>query len=273
LTTLYTPPKPYYNGLLINAYTKELVCRYQGRYSTFVPESTDVMNIGHSSFYWDTGYIRHLKGTADTALYSVTSLDNYWTRTNNFLYSKTSTDSVGIGLSSPTCKLDVNGNLKVRGNSIIAHNSWEIYNPYANGTTFYKEGFNYVTDNRWYYMFCADSLPSKTRERDAVLRVYGKGGNQDDYTEITHDGTNGIITSISGDLILDSYVTHSIVPNTNHTGRLGTPSKYWQATYVDTVFIGNGFYFNSIMIDSITIGTADSLIWWSGSDSWGFKKR
>jgi hypothetical protein len=278
LTTLYTPPKPYYNGLLINSFLKEQVFRYQGWATAIVPESTDVLNIGHSSFYWDTGYIRHIKGTTDTALYTAISGDNYWTRSGNKLYVKNGGDSVGIGIGSPTRKLDVNGSIRARGTSIIAGNSCEMYGSYVNGLNFYKPGFVYVPDPTLYFMFSADSLQHDYRRSNAQLRVYGKPTDTTQatidatYIYMWHDSLNGQIGTEKGDLIL-SPNSGDVVYTTNHYGRLGTPSKYWQAMYVDTIFIGDGFYFNGIMIDSLTIGTADSLIWWSGSDSWGIKKR
>jgi hypothetical protein len=48
------------------------------------------------------------------------SLPNYWSRSGNYTYAKASTDSVGIGTSSPAYKLDVNGT--INGDAINLQN-------------------------------------------------------------------------------------------------------------------------------------------------------
>jgi hypothetical protein len=121
--------------------------------------------------------------------------------------------NVGIGTSSLSAPLVVSAN---DGPHLIIHD--------ANGSND-RPGIQFTNNNIHFIggddgsdeYFGIYSAYSNTRTYDAVLRVHGKtSGDWGTFTEVTHDGTNGSISTDFGNLILNPAAGVAI--NTTSTG-------------------------------------------------------
>ena len=114
-------------------------------------------------------------------------------------------DGVSLGTSTPTEKLNIDGNVRIRSDEpllILEDTTLDGLRPRVR---FLNNEGNFDSDDRGVQKFGFYSLFSSTRQYDAVLNVYGKAaGSWGHYTSITNNGTDGEIKTDSGDLNLSS---------------------------------------------------------------------
>ncbi|MBI5126608.1 MAG: hypothetical protein HZA80_02500, partial [Candidatus Taylorbacteria bacterium] len=116
--------------------------------------------------------------------------------------------NVGVGTTTPANKLEVyNGNLRIDGNGYgLVLNSPTLDDNGRNAIKFTNNSYApFVGDDHADQLFTFMSTFSNTRTNDAILRVHGSAASSwGTYLSLTHDGTNGIISTDTGSLLLSS---------------------------------------------------------------------
>jgi hypothetical protein len=117
--------------------------------------------------------------------------------------------NVGIGTTSPVYKLDVSGTLEVAttgaaGANLIIHDTNGSND--RTGIQFTNNSMHFICgDDQSAETFGVYSVFGNNRTNDATLTVHGKAtGNWGKYLALTHDGTDGRISTddATGDLVL-----------------------------------------------------------------------
>jgi hypothetical protein len=118
--------------------------------------------------------------------------------------------NVGVGFSNPASKLDVNGTIRAAGpgtsspNLIIHDSNGSNDRP---GIQFTNNSIHYICgDDASNETFGFYSVFSNNRTNDAILAICGKAtGSWGKYLSLTHDGTDGKISTDdgTGDLVLN----------------------------------------------------------------------
>ena len=153
--------------------------------------------------------------------------------------------NVGIGTTGPGAKLHVSG-----GDFLL--NEHKIDSGF--GVSDYMS-FTNPNGGTTLYMFSADGYYSEARSDQAHLKVYGPG-NSGDVISITHDGSDGVVSTGSGDLVLS--------PSTGNVG-IGTtsPSELLAieaATTADFLVKNTGTAAVKMYGDAARTGAGDALL-------------
>jgi hypothetical protein len=128
-----------------------------------------------------------------------------WTDDGTRVRLNTSSDSVGIGTTTPLSKLHVEGGVYLNQDAGMLI----LRTPTHNTGNKYQIKF----DNNYLGMFTGDDTEdqqfgfyttgSSARTYDAKLRVFGSAADSwGTYIELTHDGTDGKISTDVGDIVL-----------------------------------------------------------------------
>jgi hypothetical protein len=160
--------------------------------------------VNATTYYGDGSNLTGISGTAD----------DDWTISGSDVYR--TTGKVGIGTSGPTEPLDVHGKIRVadaNGPHLIIHDS--------NGSND-RPGIQFTNNNIQFIggdddgdeYFEIYSQFGQTRSYDAHLRVHGKATSDwGNHIDLTHDGTDAIISTDAGDIVLDPAVNVGIGTN------------------------------------------------------------
>jgi hypothetical protein len=128
-----------------------------------------------------------------------------WTDNGSVVRLISNTDSVGIGTATPTDKLQVDGNIKLNKNEgrLILRTS-SHNDPGRCGILFDNNSLApFLGDDTEDQYFDFYTTWSATRTYDTHLKVHGSAtSNWGKYIELTHDGTDGKITTDAGHIIL-----------------------------------------------------------------------
>lgn len=150
--------------------------------------------------------------------------------------------SIGLGTTTPSEKLDVAGNVRIR-----SHEPFLILEDLANDGSrptirFLNNNGNFDSDDRSNQFYSFYSTFSKTRNYNASLRVFGSATDTwGNYLAISHDGIDGEVTTDTGNLKLSPAAGKVIVngdlelPSANPMIRSGT------ATLIHTSGLYNFF--------------------------------
>jgi hypothetical protein len=188
--------------------------------------------------------------SADTATLSskyvrlsdTATLPNYWSRTNNYTYLRTSTDSVGIGTSSPTKKLDVNGTIQTNGGINISSNP--IYD---------QSGFfNGLSNGRYIDIYAGNNLIG-------WYNLVGNVNNKAYYEQTLGFNPNGGSYTQSSFRIA-SPVTPNTSTNTNTYNQLLINPTYTQLSLGSGTL--RGIYYNPTLA---SLNTSPHYAWESTS--------
>ncbi len=150
--------------------------------------------------------------------------------------------NVGIGTSSPTAPLEIKSN---EVNALIIGSATANYNQrpgiqFKNNTSQFIAGDDGSNEVFGFY-----SKWASTRAHDARLRVYGAAsGSWGKYIQLTHDGTNGFITTDAGNI--------AIIPDNGNVGiKTHSPTEALDVNgnaRVRNIPSGSGTY--AIVVDS-----------------------
>jgi hypothetical protein len=114
-----------------------------------------------------------------------------------------SSGNLGVGNTSPTEKLEVAGNVKIKSAEpflILEDSTSDGLRPRIR---FLNNWGVFDSDDRSDQLFNFYSLFSSTRAQDAKIAVFGKAdGTWGNYLEMTHNGTDGTIRTDKGHLFL-----------------------------------------------------------------------
>ncbi len=151
------------------------------------------------------GYVMQTNGLGRLSWVSASSTTG-WTDGGTRVYLNSSSDSVGIGTSSPTRKLQVEGGVKFnRDNGELVLSTSSHNNPDRFKVKFDNNGVApFVGDDTEDQYFDFYSGWSAIRAYNTHLKVHGSSATSSwgKYLEITHDGTDGKISTDVGDIIL-----------------------------------------------------------------------
>jgi len=137
-----------------------------------------------------------------------------WTVSGDDVYRETG--KVGIGTSGPIEPLDVHGKIRVAdasGPHLIIHDSNASND--RPGIQFTNNSIHFIGgDDDGDEYFGIYSQYGQTRSFDAHLRVHGKATSDwGKYIDLFHDGTDAIISTDAGDIVLDPVVNVGIGTN------------------------------------------------------------
>ncbi|HOW35346.1 MAG TPA: hypothetical protein PL155_02890 [Candidatus Omnitrophota bacterium] len=132
-----------------------------------------------------------------------------WARTGSNLYPTNIGDNVGVGTAAPEQKLHIEGafpTLLIKGTGApglvlrdtdAAGGSW----PYIAFSG--NEGAAITGDDSSQEIFGFYSAFTDPRSNDAEIRIHGKGAGWGNYLSLTHDGTDGIISTDIGNIAIN----------------------------------------------------------------------
>jgi hypothetical protein len=162
--------------------------------------------------------------------------------------------NVGIGTTNPGEKLEVVGNVKVKGDVTLTKSGGVGGGELVLSTSVYNEPGRYrirfannavapfVGDDNEDQSYNFYTTWSKDRTYDAHIRAYGRSENYwGNYIEITHDGADGIIKTDRGDILLNPSGNVGIgTTNAHNPIDLGSSHGKKLAVYQNTA--GTDFY-------------------------------
>ena len=160
--------------------------------------------VSATTYYGDGSNLTGISGTTD----------NDWTIDGDNIYHETG--DVGIGTSSPSEKLHVQGTVKAvaaSGPHYIIHDSNGSND--RPGIQFTNNSIHFIGgDDLSDEYFGFYSLYNSSRSYDAHLRVHGKAASDwGSYIDLTHDGTDAVISTDAGDIVLSPAVNVGIGTN------------------------------------------------------------
>lgn len=158
-----------------------------------------------------------------TLLFSLTLVSTYgqWLPASGVSGIYYSSGNVGIGTATPGINLEIKGN--GAPGIIIRDNDGGGDRPFIR-----------FLGNSQYYIDSDDSSPKyfgiysqfgQVRNNDAFLRVFGRTSNWGNYVEITHNGTNGTISTDAGNLVLNPAGSVGIGTLTTGSFKLAVEGK------------------------------------------------
>jgi len=177
---------------------------FEGGGSHYITGMTPLGSGDPDTYAADKGYVdAAVEGTGGIGI---------WQDAGSYIYPDTSSSfviedggDVGIGTTNPGKKLHVYG-----GDIQVEHSTPHIRlkDTDSGGSrpliTFENNSeLNFAGDDAENELFLFRSSFSSSRSNDAILRVYGSAASSwNTYLQLTHDGTDGIISTDVGDIVL-----------------------------------------------------------------------
>jgi len=173
--------------------------------------------------------------------------DILWAKSSNYVFLKDQNDNVGIGISNPSTKLDVDGNINAYNFNTIGSNT-KIGIDALNSIT--TGGFNTATGFRALYSNTTGNYNTATGWRSLYLNTIGTHNTATGYRAL-YSNTTGTINTATGFQALYSNTAGSY----NTAG--GYNALYFNSTGIANTSIGfNSLYSNTTGRNNAAVGYA-----------------